>query len=162
MTGNLVRTAVPAFAGQLCVAVLMVFVAGCSSIPPLHVEPPPVVSEAPHAAPDFTIAAGMLDTWNAVGQIVVRLDGVTYQSRAQMLGIYEVSYRGERFLIVTRAMVIDSQAQGMSTKVSVVLPDGKPDESAAAIEVLGILQVQLPDELRKIAAGKGNSKRRKR
>ncbi|HEV8695989.1 MAG TPA: hypothetical protein VGQ93_17645 [Lysobacter sp.] len=139
--------------------------AGCSSIPRAHVESPPVVSERPStifeadAAVDagsgeFTIAAGMLDTWNAVGQVVVRLDGVTYEGRAQMLGIYAVQFQGERFLILTRALVMRSPDQGMVTKVGALFPDGKPNHSAAAVELLGVLQRRLPVELALIAAGK--------
>jgi hypothetical protein len=142
-------------AGGLCLAVLLASVAGCASIQPPHAEPLPAVTETPHAVPEFIITAGMLDTWNAIGQIVVHLDGVYYLSRSQMLGIYEVSYRGERFLIVTRALVMGSETQVMSTRVSAVLPDGKPNGSSAAIELLDILHTRLPEELRNIAAKKG-------
>ena len=49
------------------------------------------------------------------GQILVRLDGVQYESRAQMLGIYAVRYRGERFLIRTHAVVIEHLGEGLRT-----------------------------------------------
>ena len=124
---------------------------GCRSIP---VPPPePIVIQAPAPVPDFMIEAGMLDTWNAVGQILVRTDGVTYEGRAQMLGLYDVDFRGDRFLIITRALVLTAPGQAVTTQVRAVRKDGKPDDSDAAIALLSLLQAKLPDELRLIAAG---------
>lgn len=144
----------------LCVLALIVLVGGCSVVRPSHVEPPPVVLEPPQPFSDFTIGAGMLDTWNAVGQVLVRTDGITYRGRAQMLGLYDVEFRGERFLVLTRALLVDSHGHGMSTRVSVALQDGKPDGSAAALALLYSLQARLPDELQEIAAGKGKHRKR--
>jgi len=132
-----------------CIAVLALFVAACNTIKPAHDTPLPVVLPP---ASDFTITAGMLDTWNAVGQILVRTDGATYEGRAQMLGLYDVRYRGERFLVLTRALALTSDHQ-MTTRVSVALQDGKPDGSDAAIALLGLLQARLPEELRLDASG---------
>jgi len=132
-----------------CIAALVLFVAGCNTIRPSQDAPLPVV-QAPVS--DFTITTGMLDAWNAVGQILVRTNGVTYEGRAQMLGLYDVRYRGERFLVLTRALALTSDRQ-MTTKVSVALRDGKPDGSDAAIELLGLLQARLPEELRLDASG---------
>ena len=137
-----------------CIAIPILFVAGCNAIKPAHDEPPAVAS-APVS--DFTITAGMLDTWNAVGQVLVRTDGVTYEGRAQMLGLYDVRYRGERFLVLTRALALTSDRQ-MTTRVAVALQDGKPDGSDAAIELLGLLQARLPEELRLDASGRRGRK----
>ena len=168
MIGKVLRRAMPASARLPCVAAVVLLAAGCSSFQRSHVEP--VVSERPATISEadaevdagrgeFTIGAGMLDTWNAVGQILVRLDGVTYEGRAQMLGIYAVQYRGERFLILTRALVMRSRDQGMTTEVGAVFPDGKPNSSAAAVELLGLLRRRLPAELARIAAGERQGKR---
>lgn len=70
-----------------------------------------------------------------------------------MLGIYVVRYRGERFLVMTRALVIDDPKRGMLTRVRAGWLDGKPNDSAAAIELLRGLQQRLPAELARIAAG---------
>ncbi|HEY5803300.1 MAG TPA: hypothetical protein VIT90_06405 [Lysobacter sp.] len=141
------------------IAAVVLVVAGCSATAP-KVEPPPVQpgqSEADKAVDagrgEFTIAAGMLDTWNAVGQILIRLDGVTYEARAQMLGIYTVRYRGERFIVLTRALVADGQRQGLATEVGALWLDGKPNNSMAARELLKELQHRLPAELALIKAG---------
>lgn len=145
-----------------CLAGVLSLAAGCSSIPPSHVESQPVVPEFSRATSDpsvdthrgeFTAHVSMLDTWNAIGQMLVRLDGVTYEGRAQMLGIYAVRYRGERFLILTRALVKRDLSPGMLTKVGAVLLDGKPSDGAAAVELLGVLRRGLPEELARIAAG---------
>ncbi|MGH8075835.1 MAG: hypothetical protein ACREPE_00720 [Lysobacter sp.] len=162
MIGNMSRATMPASARLPCIAALLSLVVGCSSIPPSRVEPPPAVPEPPRATPEpsvdstrgeFTVPVSMLDAWNAVGQILIRVDGVDYEGRAQMLGIYVVRYRGERFLIVTRALVMTEDANGMVTRVSAVLPDGKSNDSEAAIELLRILRERLPAELAFIAAG---------
>jgi hypothetical protein len=157
-----VDQALPASVGLQCLAVLVLSVSGCSLIPRQHVEPLPVVTEVPPTikadSGAFFISAGMLDTWNAIGEIVVRMSGVTYESRAQMLGLYEVRYRGEKLLIVTRAQVVNSQGRGMSTRVSALGSDGKPSDSAAATELLGMLETRLPEELRRIANGERGRK----
>ena len=164
MIGTLFGAALPARAPLVCLAAVVALAAGCSSLPRSHVAPPPIGSDGPPARsehpatvePDrgeFAIAASMLATWNAVGQILVRADGVTYEGRAQMLGIYVVRYRGEKFLILTRAVVMRTPAQGMVTQVGAVLLDGKPNGSPAAVELLGLLQRRLPAELARMAAG---------
>ena len=160
MIHTLCRPPVSACLRLACVAAVAAFAIGCGSVPP---APEPVVTvRAPGTSAtnpavaisrgEFTMPASMLDTWNAVGQVLVRLDGVTYESRAQMLGIYGVRYRGERFLILTRALVLNSQAPGMVTQVGASLLDGTPKDSAAAIELLGLLQRRLPAEIARIAA----------
>jgi hypothetical protein len=116
------------------------------------VEPPP--SEEPDTERgDFTVGVSMLDAWNAIGQVLVRLDGVNYEGRAQMLGMYAVRYRGERFLILTRALVVDPKDPGMRTRVRAVVADGKPKTSDAALELLDLLERRMPAELALIAAG---------
>ncbi|MEO6364997.1 MAG: hypothetical protein ABIO38_02975 [Luteimonas sp.] len=98
---------------------------------------------------EFTIAASMNDTWNTVGQVLVRTDGVIYESRAQMLGIYGVRYRGERFLVRTHALVMDKPRDGLRTRVLALEMDGKPNHSAAANALLGILKTRVPEEITK-------------
>lgn len=107
------------------VAIIAGCAAGCSSagmVTSPAREPTPVVSTAPPAAAleeatgvrpgEFFITARMNDAWNAVGQILVKTDDVTYESRAQMLGIYALRYRGERFLIRTQGVPVRDQTPG--------------------------------------------------
>jgi len=129
-------------------------VAGCSSIPAPKVVPPAVVIEAPAPPAKFTIAAGELDTWNAIGQLLVRMEGVTYEGRAQKLGLYAVEYRGEKFLILTHALWLSSEIKVTTTEVRAALQDGKPNNSIPAHELLDLLQARLPAELLRIASEK--------
>lgn len=129
-------------------------VASCSSTPPKKVVPPAVVIEAPAPPAKFTIAAGELDTWNAIGQLLVRMDGVTYEGRAQKLGLYAVEYRGEKVLILTHALWLSSEIKVTTTEVRAALQDGKPNSSAPARELLDLLQARLPSELLRIASEK--------
>lgn len=62
-------------------AVAFAGIVGCRALPPSRgererVEPPAEATPQAERA-EFAIAASMLDTWNAVGQVLVRLDGVT-------------------------------------------------------------------------------------
>ena len=91
----------------------------------------------------------MLDTWNTIGQILVRTDGVEYQSRAQMLGIHAVRYRGEQFLIRSQALVLQRPDGHVLTRVLALGLDGKPDRSVPAVDLLGQLQQRIPAEIGK-------------
>lgn len=110
------------------------------------------VIELPPPPSNFTIAAGELETWNAVGQLLVRMDGVNYKGRSQKLGLYAVEYRGESFLVLTRALPASDEVRTLTTDVRVALEDGKRDSSTASIELLGLLQARLPAEIVRIAA----------
>jgi len=141
-------------AGLFGLAAFVVLTAGWGSDPPATtVERPEAAETAPvlgHS--EFAIPAGMLDTWNAVGQILVRLDGVTYEGRAQMLGLYAVQYRGERFLILTKARVLQSPTDKELTYVSALLQSGGANSGTPAVELMGHLEQRLPMELARIAA----------
>ncbi|MGO4222642.1 hypothetical protein AB4Y64_12430 [Lysobacter sp. TAF61] len=143
---------------RMAVVTAVVIVAGCGGSPSKVETPaPPTQSEADREVDagrgEFTVAAGMNDTWNAVGQILIRLDGVNYEMRAQMLGIYTVRYRGERFIILTRALLASTERKGLATEVGALWLDGKPNNSAAARDLLRQLQQHLPAELALIEAG---------
>ncbi|MEO8742682.1 MAG: hypothetical protein ABI365_05760 [Lysobacteraceae bacterium] len=157
MIDNISVNAMPAPAHLRRLVAAVFLIAGCSSIPRPQVAPPAVVIEAPAPPSNFTIAGGELDTWNAVGQILVRLDGVTYRGRAQKLGLYDVEYRGEKFLILTRALVLSSAIQTTTTEVRTALQNGKPDSSVPAIALLGLLHTRLPEELLRIATEKNDA-----
>ena len=95
----------------------------------------------------FTVSESMLDTWNTIGKILVGLDGVGYEGRAQMLGLYVVRYRGERFLLRTRALVIETPGQGLRTRVDALGPEGQATRSAAAADLLRVLAKRVPAEV---------------
>ncbi len=109
-------------------------------------EEPPVIVPPPAPA-EFVFADNANDTWNTVGQILVRLPGVDYESRAQIMGLYTVRYRGETMLVRTQAMVLEKPSDGVRTRVFALLPDGKPNAAPAAHELLSELERRLPLEI---------------
>ncbi len=94
---------------------VVLLVASCAS--GRRGPPAPAVPVTPVGISEFTVADNMLGTWNTIGQIIVRLDGAEYESRAQMLGIYAVRYQGERFLLRTEALVLPAAGQHTITRV---------------------------------------------
>jgi hypothetical protein len=145
---------------------LVMFVVGCANVgerPPPSVALP--VPEQPVETGEFTVAENMLDTWNTIGKILVTLEGVRYEGRSQMLGLYTVRYRGEPFLIRTRAVAIDDASQGISTRVDALDSTGKPFTSPASVALLRILAERIPQEVaqyRQPVKLPGASKKRKK
>lgn len=130
------------------VSLAVLLLPGCASTP---APAPAAVAVPPPPATDFVIVASLLDTWNAIGQILTHADGVTYRARAQMMGLYDVEFRGERLLLIARAFVLDGTNTVPTTQVRIAAGDGKPDASAAAIELLHVVQVRLPEQLHRLA-----------
>ena len=98
---------------------------------------------------EFTIAATKLDAWNAVGQIVVNTPGATYEGRSQMLDLYTVRYHDRPFLLITRALLLSDTVRDTTTLVTARTRDGKPIDSAASVELLALLQRELPAQIEK-------------
>lgn len=111
--------------------------------------PPPAVAVAPVTATrgEFTIVANKLDTWNAVGQVLVNTDGVEYEGRAQMLDLYTVRYHDQPLLLITRAMLLSDTVRDSTTLVTARTLDGKPIDSDAAADLLAVLQRALPAQI---------------
>lgn len=130
------------------VAAIGLTISGCSGIRSEKKPPQPPAPEVMESA-EFTIADNLNDVWNTVGQILVRLDHIDYESRAQMMGIYAVRYRGERLLIRTQAVVLGSPTDGMLTRVMALAPDGTPIHSRVANELLDVLEQRIPVEIEK-------------
>jgi len=131
-------------------------IAGCRT-PPTASAPAPEAAPQPVAPPtstrgEFTLAADKLDTWNAVGQIIVRTDGVTYYGRSQMLDLYTVRYRGQSFLLLTRALVLSDTIRDTTTLVTATTRDGKPIDDSASADLLAVLQRELPAEIVRVRA----------
>lgn len=136
--------------------VLALALAGCAQQPPKPEPEPPPPEVAPVAEPTplrFNIAAGMNDTWNAVGQILVRTPGVTYEGRAQMLGLNAIRYRGEELMLLTRALPISDAIKTLTTEVTVTTTKGSAMHSEGAAELLALLARDLPAEIESVKAG---------
>lgn len=141
---------VPGRRWAACAALILVLlINGCSGVRERKAAAEPAEPEIPVDTGEFTLADNVNDIWNTVGQILVRLDGVEYESRAQMMGIYAVRYRGERLLIRTQAVAMTGPTDGVLTRVLALGPDGKPTYSRAAIELLDALEQRIPVEIGK-------------
>lgn len=143
------------------------FVTGCAGTGGQPEQPsiPVPVPGQPVDSGAFTVAENMLDTWNTIGKVLVTLEGVRYEGRSQMLGLYTVRYRGEPFLIRTRAVAIDDASRGISTRVDALDSTGKPFTSPASVALLRILAGRIPQEVaqyRQPVKLPGASKKRKK
>jgi hypothetical protein len=120
-----------------------------------HAPAPPPALAAPAPAtprPDFTVEASSNDTWNAVGQILVRTPGVEYDGRAQMLGLYAIRYRGEPLMVMTRALPLSDAVARTTTEVTVTTRSDPPVDYANAAALFALLERALPAELDSVRA----------
>ena len=132
-----------------CLALALCACAQTPRTPP----PPPVTAPAPETVrPRFTIEASDNDTWNAVGQLLVRMPGVTYDGRAQKLGLYAIRYRGEPLMILTRALPLSDAITRTTTEVTVTTPKDRPVDYRGAAELLAAIELALPAELDSVRA----------
>lgn len=146
MSENIRTVAMHAIRCLLLIAAALL--AACRSAP--VAEPsPPAASPAPITATrgEFLVDAVALDTWNAVGQIAVRTPGVTYEGRAQMLGLYALRYRGQSLMVLTRPLLASETSGRLTTRVTASTAAGKLVDSDAAAELLSLLQRELPAEI---------------
>ena len=129
---------------------LAMLVAACASRPPKEAPAPVEAIEMPpptETRGKFTLEADKLDTWNAVGQILVNTPGVTYEGRSQMMDLYTVRYRDVPFLILTRALLLSDTIRKTTTLVTATTLQGAPIDSDAVVELLAKLQRDLPAEI---------------
>lgn len=124
--------------------------------PPAEVVVPPTTTRG-----EFTIEADKLDTWNAVGQIAVRTPGVEYLGRAQMLDLYVLRYRGEEFVVLTKALLASATITRLTTRVTATTPAGEPIDSDAVAELLALFQRELPAEIESVRARQAEEKKAK-
>ena len=141
------RTSIP------LLTALALALAGCAQPAPKPEPEPPVTAPAAEPTPlRFNIGAGMNDTWNAVGQILVRTPGVTYDGRAQMLGLNAIRYRGEALMLLTRALPLSDSIETLTTEVTVTTTSGTAMHSEGAAELLALLARELPAEVESVKA----------
>jgi hypothetical protein len=149
----------------LCLTALLA--SGCRTHAPAAVQPEAedtvTVAPAPVTVTrgEFTLPAKKLDVWNAVGQIVVRTGGVDYLGRAQMLDLYSLRYRGVEFLVLTKSMTAAETGNVIRTRVTATTPAGKPIDSDATAELLGMLQRALPAEVESVRARQAPAPKKK-
>ena len=84
----------------------------------------------------FIVSGTRDDVFAKVGDALGKIDGLTVASRAQMLGVFDVSYAGSNFLV--RVSAVDAGAY-----VSAVDPRGQPATDEAATKAIALLKAAL-------------------
>lgn len=93
-------------------------------------------SSAEVAASGFTVAGEQAAMFDRVGDVLEATSGVTIASRAQVLGVYDVSYEGVDFLV--RVSKVDA-----GVYISAVDPRGMPASGEAASKLIATLKAAL-------------------
>jgi hypothetical protein len=135
-----------------CAVAIGGILAACASHPPTPAAPESVATTPTITRGQFTLHATPLDTWNAVGDIVVRTPAASYDSRARMMGLYSVRYREQPLLILVRPLLLSDTVHELTTEVTARTPGGAAIDSDIAAELLGILQRELPAEIERVHA----------
>jgi hypothetical protein len=135
-----------------CAVAIAGILAACASRPTAPAAPEPVVTAPTVTRGQFTLHAAPLDTWNAVGDIVVRTPTASYDSRSRMMGLYSVRYRDQSLLVLVRPLLLSDTVHELTTEVTARTPAGAPIDSDVAAELLGILQRELPAEIERVRA----------
>ena len=125
--------------------------AGCATPERKPAPTPPPLTEATPV--QLTVQAGMNETWNAVGQLLVDMPDVTWEGRSQMMGLNAVRYRGESLLVLTRAVPASATIRTLTTEVTVATQSGKRLNSVAAADLMLRLARALPAEIERVKAG---------
>ncbi|HST45172.1 MAG TPA: hypothetical protein VLK29_08105, partial [Luteimonas sp.] len=135
---------------RLLAAAAWLALAGCGSVPRMTAPgdgmPVPTHGDALVDA-GFVLSADRMDAWNAVGQLLVRTDGVQFEGRAEMLDLHAVRYRGAGLLVLTRAVPLSPDVPEPSVRVTARAQDAAPLDREAAHALLAHLQVALPAEI---------------
>jgi uncharacterized lipoprotein len=84
----------------------------------------------------FTVAGDRDDIFNKVGTALAATEGLTVASKAQLLGTYDVSYKGANFLV--RVVKVDA-----GVYVSAVDPRGQPATGDAANSLMATLKTAI-------------------
>lgn len=84
----------------------------------------------------FQVADSKESTWRRVGVALERIEGVSVGERAELAGAYNVSYRGESFLLRVGE-------DGAQSRVSAVAADGREATGPGASALLGLLRQRL-------------------
>jgi uncharacterized lipoprotein len=111
--------------------------AGAITVPDVTANPNvSVPTTAAVGVTSFALADSVDSAWRRIGLALGKIEGVTVGDAAKVLNSYEVTYQG-----VT--MLVRAEADGAQTRVTALGPDGRPMNSAASSQLLGLLQARL-------------------
>jgi uncharacterized lipoprotein len=91
---------------------------------------------APAVANGFLVAGSRAEVFPKVGEALGKIEGLTIASRAELLGIYDVSFQDNNFLV--RVNTVEAGAY-----VSAVDPRGQPANGEAPSQVIAALKAAL-------------------
>jgi uncharacterized lipoprotein len=106
-------------------------------IPPVAAAPAaPARAALAASSAAFVVADSKASTWRRVGLALERIDGVEIRERVELVGAYNVNFRGE-------SLLVNIADDGANARVSAVGGDGRESGSAAASALLGELRQRL-------------------
>ncbi len=85
----------------------------------------------------FGVAGDRAATFARVGDALAATPSLTIASRAQLLGVFDVDYEGQKFLIRI------TEAAGGRSMVSAVDPRGLPADNASAAKLIAAMKTAL-------------------
>jgi len=88
------------------------------------------------ASSGFVVSGSREDVYNALGQLLADINGVSIASRSQMLASFDVSFAGSRFLLR-----VTSSPSG--SHISAVDARGLPITEPAAVQLLEMLRARF-------------------
>lgn len=88
------------------------------------------------AGPEITLAGSATDAYPRIGTALEGIPGVVVNGRAEALGSYDVTYKGQSFLI----RVQDSQG---GSRLMALSPDGRILNSGPAAELMAAIKAKL-------------------
>ncbi|MBS0192867.1 MAG: hypothetical protein JSR34_01300 [Proteobacteria bacterium] len=104
--------------------------------PTMQVPAVGAVASAAASGPTITLADTPASSWERLGKALDHVDGVSVGQRSQLLGSYEVQYKGA-------SMLLRATGSGTSTSIDAVTPAGQPLRTPEALELLGLLRNRL-------------------
>jgi uncharacterized lipoprotein len=93
---------------------------------------------APAAAASaaFVIADSKASAWRRVGLALDRIEGVVIGERVELVGAYNITFRGE-------SLLVRAAEEGQGARISAVTSDGREATTSAAAALLGELRTRL-------------------
>ena len=98
--------------------------------------PPTAGAAGPATASDVTLAGSATDAYPRIGTALEGVPGVTINGRAEALGSYDVTYKGESFLL----RVQDSNG---GSRLLALSADGRILGSGPAAELMALVKAKL-------------------
>lgn len=88
------------------------------------------------AGPEITLAGSATDLYPKIGKALEGIEGVAINGRAEALGSYDVTYKGQSFLV----RVQDSNG---ASRLMALSPDGRILNSGSAAELMAAIKSKL-------------------